>query len=225
MEMVQPTVLTRESSNEERESALWQIYAQVLERQPYQFERRELAKFEKDFLKGKMGVRRFLKELGHSRLYLDTFYYSTSNMKFLETCFKHFLGRSIRNAEELRIYCSSLCKSGVHQLILDILDSDEYRKVFGCFTVPYYREERCHETPNEYLENTVVQHEHFGQRGWSLPTLYWHQLGMNCDGGVCLYIDDEPSVKPQYAVDGFVNTPKEPRDELQEELMELLGAL
>ncbi|NEQ99458.1 MAG: phycobilisome linker polypeptide [Cyanothece sp. SIO2G6] len=225
MEMIQPTVLTRESSKAERRQALRQIYIQALERQLYESEKEKFAQLEKDFLRGKIGVRRFLKELAHSNLYLDTFYYSTSNPKFIETCFKHFLGRSIRDNDEMRFYINVLSQSGVYHLITSILDSEEYRKYFGCFTVPYYRENKCHETPNEYLENTVIQHEHFGQRGWSLPTLYWHQLGMNCDGGICLYIDDEPSEKPQYSINAPAEAPSHPRDELQEELMELLGAL
>jgi hypothetical protein len=186
-------VLDRRSSKEERERALYQIYAQVLERQPYKSERAQLAKAEQDFLRGKLGVRRFLKELAHSQLYLDTFYYSSSNGKFLETCFKHFLGRSIRDQEEMRYYMNLLVRAGVNCLITEILDSEEYRKHFGCFTVPVDQDHQHHYSPKEYIETSAVQNEHFGQRGWSLPALYWHQLGLTCDGGVCMYIEDEPA--------------------------------
>ena len=48
----------------------------------------------KDFLKDKIGVKRFLKALGHSEVYLNEFYYNSSNLKFLELCFKHFMGRA-----------------------------------------------------------------------------------------------------------------------------------
>jgi len=47
----------------------------VLGRQPYDFEREILAKAEKDFLKDKIGVRRFIKELGHSEVYHKAFYH------------------------------------------------------------------------------------------------------------------------------------------------------
>ncbi|MEB3213545.1 MAG: phycobilisome rod-core linker polypeptide [Leptolyngbyaceae bacterium] len=184
-------VLNRSSSKEEREHALYQIYAQVLERQPYKSEKIKLAKVENEFLRGKIGVRRFLKELGRSELYLDSFYYSTSNAKFLETCFKHFLGRSILDGDEMRFYINLLIRAGVNCLITEILDSEEYRKHFGCFTVPFCRETQSHHSPNEYLETSAVLSEHFGQRGWSLPALYWHQLGLDCEGGVCIYIEND----------------------------------
>ena len=35
-----------------------------------------------------------------------------------------------------------------------------------------------------------------GRRGWSLPTLYWHQLGMDCDTGVCRHPEVEEAIKP-----------------------------
>ncbi|NET10511.1 MAG: phycobilisome linker polypeptide [Symploca sp. SIO2B6] len=215
--------LDRKSSREAREYALRQIYKQVLERQPYEDEKQSFRQTEKDFLRGKIGVRRFLKTISFSDLYLDTFYYSTSNPKFIETCFKHFLGRSIRDSDEMRFYINILAREGIYHFITSILDSEEYRKCFGCFTVPYYRENQCHKTPNEYLENSVVQHEHFGQRGWSLPTLYWHQLGLNCDGGVCLYVGDEPSDVTYHAVSSA--PPPVEKDALQDELMDLLMAL
>ncbi len=184
-----PITVNRHSTQDERETALRQIYQQVLERQPYHSERKRLSKLEKDFLKNKIGVRRFLKELGSSDLYLDAFYFQSSNPKFLENCFKHFLGRSIFDAEEMHTYCDILIRLGVTHLINSILDSEEYRKHFGCFTVPYNRTEQRYESPNTYLETTVIRNEHYGQRGWSLPTLYWHQLGMNCDAGTCRYPD------------------------------------
>ncbi|MEB3232782.1 MAG: phycobilisome rod-core linker polypeptide [Leptolyngbyaceae bacterium] len=222
MERFNPVVLDRHSSKQEREYALWQIYAQVLERQPYEFERKNLFQMEKNFLQGKTGVRRFLKELGHSDLYLNIFYYSASNPKFVETCCKHFLGRSVRDHDEMRFYIKVLSQSGVYQLVTTILDSEEYRKYFGGFTVPYPQREQYKMSPNEYLETTVVQKEHFGRRGWALPALYWHHLGLDCDGGVCLYIGDEPSA----ATYQTISAPKpQQSEELQEELMDLLMAL
>jgi hypothetical protein len=238
-----PITVNRHSTQEEREAALRRIYQQVLERQPYQSERRRLSKLEKDFLKNKIGVRRFLKELGSSNLYLDAFYFQSSNPKFLENCFKHFLGRSILDAEEMHTYCDILIRDGVTHLINSILDSEEYRKHFGCFTVPYNRTEQCYESPNTYLETTVIRNEHYGQRGWSLPTLYWHQLGMNCDEGKCTYpdvpstaIERDEAVAIAHAAE--TQAPQAPEPEViavaasapsaepaQDELMELLWGM
>jgi len=181
----EPVIVSRFSSLEERQFALKQIYRQTLERQPYEFEQKILAQAEKDFLSNKIGVRRFLRELGRSDVYLDAFYHKFSNMKFLELCFKHFLGRALLNSGEMQIYGGILIQKGVHQVITAILDSEEYRSAFGCFTVPYSRSQACYESPKAFLETHLLNQEHVGQRGWSLPTPYWRQLGLVCQGGVC----------------------------------------
>ena len=196
MNEMKPFKVSRRSSLEERQQALYQIYRQVLGRQPYAFERRILAKAEKDFLKDKIGVRRFLKELGHSEVYLDAFYHGCANLKFLELCFKHFLGRAPRNEKEVQIYCDILMNEGVNQLITGILDSEEYRQVFGCFTVPYPRQPKYYESPKAYLETHILNREHMGQRGMSVPTIYWHQLGLNCDAGVCRHPEADELLEP-----------------------------
>jgi hypothetical protein len=185
MSHIQPITVSRQSSLKERQAALYQIYYQVLERQPYAYERAILAKAEKDFLTDKIGVKRFLKELGHSKVYLDAFYHNYSNMKFLELCFKHFLGRAPLNQIEIQEYCEILMRQGVKQMIAALLDSEEYRKVFGCFTVPYAREQRCYESPKAYIQSQFLIQERVGQRGHSIPTIYWHELGLDCNSGVC----------------------------------------
>jgi hypothetical protein len=187
--------VSRHSTRESREFALQQIYQQVLERQPYTFERKELEKIEQDFLKDKIGVRRFLKELGHSDLYLRSFYYQASGPKFVETCIKHFLGRSIRSAEEMRFYSDILLKEGVKKLVTAVLDSDEYRREFGCFTVPYVQSPSVYSSPKTFFETRTLNQEHYGQRGQSLPTMYWHQLGLDCETGVCHHPEVEEAVK------------------------------
>ena len=76
------------ASAEERASILRQIYSQVLERQPYAFERQQMADLEKGFIKGKLGIRHFLKNLAVSQVYLRCFYECSSNIKFIENAFK-----------------------------------------------------------------------------------------------------------------------------------------
>lgn len=224
MNEFQPITVSRRSSREEREIALMQIYRQVLERVPYSYERKAMAKAERDFLSDKIGVRRFLKELGHSRVYLDSFYYSSANLKFLELCFKHFMGRAPLNQDEIRDYCDILMKQGVHHVITAILDSEEYRKVFGCFTVPYARQTKYYESPKAYLESDILNHEHVAQRGRAVPTLYWHQLGLNCEGGVCMTIESEnPALQNYHPEMKEAVAPQGTR--IQKELLELLHGL
>ncbi len=211
--------LNNRSSREERESALHQIYNQILGRQPYQYERKLLASAEKDFLQGKSSVKRFLKCLGQSDIYLDSYYHNSSNLKFLDWCFKHFMGRAPQDKEEIQYYCDILMRLGVKELITALLDSEEYRKVFGNFTVPHTHEQNHYTSPKAYWETNILTHEHFSQRGRVIPTMYWHSLGLNCDAGVC---------HPE--VDGEFSGTHQPAgaasdDMMPDELMEFLKAL
>lgn len=216
MNLTNPVTVSRHSTQEEREFALTRIYHQVLERQPYIYERKQLAKAEKDFLSDKIGVRRFLKELGHSTVYLNSFYFNCSNLKFLELCFKHFMGRAPQNQDEIRMYCDVLMHSGVQQLITALLDSEEYRKVFGCFTVPYARERKLYDSPKAFMETHFLNHEHFGQRGMVVPTIFWHELGLNCDAGVCRHPEADEVLTPPVSTTA---------DMLEDELLQMLRAL
>ncbi|MBW4520250.1 MAG: phycobilisome rod-core linker polypeptide [Scytolyngbya sp. HA4215-MV1] len=191
-----PVTVSRHSSLEERQFALTQIYRQVLERQPYESERRTIASLEKDFLKDKIGVRRFLKLFGCSDIYLNAFYYSVSNVKFMDVCFKHFLGQAIADHREMHFYNDILIKQGVHGLITAILDSEEYRKHFGCFTVPHPIQQRYYRSPEAFLESKCLNEEFFGQRGRTVPTIYWRQLGWTCANGVCRHPEVEEILTP-----------------------------
>lgn len=216
MDNITPITVNPRSSLEERQAALHHIYAQVLERQPYRYERMRLAKAEKDFLKDKIGVRRFLKELGHSEVYLNAFYFTASNLKFIERCFKHFIGRAPLHQDELRQATDILMKDGAAKLVTTILDSEEYRKVFGCFTVPYPRQLQRYDSPKAYWESHILNREHVGQRGHIIPTMYWHQLGLNCDAGVCRHPE----------ANEVLDLPiSEAAEQLQEELLAMLRSM
>lgn len=177
--------VSRKSSLEERKAALYQIYSQILERQPYGFERKILANAEKDFLNDKIGVKRMLKLLGHSEVYLKEFYENSSNLKFLELCFKHFMGRAPRDREEMQDYSDILMRKGVKALVTAMVDSEEYRKQFGCFTVPHPAQMEHYPSPKAFLESRILNQELHGRRGWVVPTMVWHELKMHCEGGTC----------------------------------------
>jgi phycoerythrin-associated linker protein len=215
-----PITIDRKSGTEEREVALRQIYNQVLERQPYESERRLLAKQEKDFLKGKLGVRHFVRELAASSLYLDNFYFNTSTPKFIEFCFKHFLGRAPANHEEMQSYAIIFAQRGTDGVIHAMLGSDEYAKAFGCFTVPHARQMHTYHSPRNYIESHILAHEHTCQRGTKVPTMFWRELGLNCDGGTCRH----PEVDGEYRIK---EKPIETIDSnlMDDEMLELVRAL
>lgn len=211
-----PITVNRYSTRAERQAALVQIYRQVLERQPYAYERKILAQAEADFLSDKIGVRRFLKILAHSEVYLNSFYHNSSNLKFLELCFKHFMGRAPIDQAEIRYYSDILMHNGVNKCITAILDSEEYRHFFGCFTVPYPRESAYYPSATAYLETQTLNHELIKQRGSVVPTIYWHLLGLNCNAGAC----DHPEV-----VETLNPPPSPTADHLEAELLSLLQSL
>ncbi|MGL4501250.1 MAG: phycobilisome rod-core linker polypeptide, partial [Planktothrix sp.] len=194
MSLTQPVTTRHDASPEEREFVLKQIYQQVIERQLYEFERKQLTDLEKDFIKGKIGIRHFLKSLSVRSVYLEHFYENSSNMKFIENACKHFLGRAPRNNEEIQKWDDILVRRGVGAFVSDLVDSEEYRKSFGYFTIPYWHEHR-YESPSEYIENERLGHEHAGQRGWAIPNHYQHELHIDCDGGTCVREEDKLAVK------------------------------
>ena len=186
MSFTEPIQLSNQSTAKDREFVLRPIYQQVLERQPYDWEREKyLAPIEKQFIKGKLGIRHFLKSLAVSPIYLESFYEKSSNVKFIDNAFKHFLGRAPHDEREIRKCDEVLVNQGVKATIALLIDSDEYRKVFGSFTVPYWQSDRRYDCPNDYLESQFLQQEHAGTRGWAVPTLYWHELNLDCTGGSC----------------------------------------
>lgn len=190
MDTFETVTLDRHSSLEERKEALYQIYRQVLERQPYDHEQQILASAEQQFLKNKIGVRRFIKILGQSEVYLEQFFYSSSNVKFLELCFKHFMGRSPHDYAEMQHYSTILSGQGVPALITQMLDSEEYRKHFGCFTIPHPVTQAVYDCPKDYLETHLLNQEFHGQRGHAVPTMVWRALGLDCNGGTCTRVPD-----------------------------------
>lgn len=170
---------THDASVEERTFVLSKIYQQVLERQPYDSEHKQLSDLEKDFKKGKIGIRHFLKSLVVRPIYLEHFYENSSNLKFLENACKHFLGRTPHGDEEIHEWDNILLRHGVGALVSEMVDSEEYRKCFGYFTVPYWREQALYQSATEYLENERLGHEHPGQHGWGIPTHYQQKLHLN----------------------------------------------
>jgi phycoerythrin-associated linker protein len=62
--------------------------------------------------------------------------------------------------------------------------------------MPHPRLHSCYQSPSAYLESQILNHEHAGQRGLKLPTLYWRELGLNCFAGECRLIDANEMMEP-----------------------------
>ncbi|NJK60917.1 MAG: phycobilisome linker polypeptide [Oscillatoriales cyanobacterium SM2_1_8] len=191
---LEPMVLSRKSTPEERDRALRRLYEWVLERQPYDAEHMALAALEKDFRTGKIGVRHFLEKLATSDLYLEHFYFPYSNLKFVELCFKHFLGRAPHNMAEVETYAKELAQHGPRLFVKMLLDSEEYRQAFGNFGVPYPRSAARYHSPQNFQQSQLLREEAAGRRGRALPALVWQKLGLVCESGHCYRPEPSPAI-------------------------------
>jgi hypothetical protein len=142
----------------------------------------------------------------------------------MELSFKHLLGRTLHDKEEISVYTDVLTKQGTAAFFHKIFDSDEYRKAFGCHTVPYTRDVKFYDSPRNYLQSDLIQHEHIGQHGKSVPTLYWQELGMDCETGTCV-MPDQASSNHSAETKPVMEVSKAKERSINEEIEELLQML
>ncbi|MBD2567457.1 phycobilisome rod-core linker polypeptide [Anabaena lutea] len=115
-------------------------YRQIFERDiaPY-ISKNEFTVLESKLVNGEITVKEFIQGLGYSNLYLKEFYTPYPNTKVIELGTKHFLGRAPIDQAEIRKYNQILATQGIRAFISSMVDSAEYRQVFGEDTVPYRR--------------------------------------------------------------------------------------
>lgn len=115
-------------------------YRQIFERDiaPY-IVKNEFTVLESKLSNGEISVKEFIEGLGYSNLYLKEFYTPYPNTKVIELGTKHFLGRAPLDQAEIRKYNQILATQGIRAFIAALMNSQEYREVFGEDTVPYRR--------------------------------------------------------------------------------------
>ena len=127
-------------SREVRETVLRASYRQIFERDINPFSLGyELVGLESAFLQGELNIRQLIAKLGESSLYLKEFYQPYPNTKVIELGTKHFLGRAPNNQAEIRYYNQILASQGIVTFIQSLVNSSEYKDLFGDNTVPYRR--------------------------------------------------------------------------------------
>ena len=94
---------------------------------------------ESQFKRGELSVREFVRALAKSDAYRSRFFETCPRYRFIELNFKHLLGRTPTNLEEMRIHSTILDTQGFEAEIDSYLDSDEYQNTYGENFVPYYR--------------------------------------------------------------------------------------
>ena len=127
-------------SREARGTVLRASYRQIFERDINPFSLGyELIGLESAFLQGELNIRQLISKLGESSLYLKEFYQPYPNTKVIELGTKHFLGRAPNNQAEIRYYNQILASQGIVAFIQSLVNSSEYKAIFGNNTVPYRR--------------------------------------------------------------------------------------
>ena len=99
----------------------------------------ELKNKKKAFLLEELTVQQLVEQLGSSLLYIKEFYQPYPNTKVIELGTKHFLGRAPNNQAEIRYYNQILASQGLIKFISILVNSEEYKSVFGEDTLPYRR--------------------------------------------------------------------------------------
>jgi phycoerythrin-associated linker protein len=141
-------------SVEEAETIIRSVYRQVLGN-AYVMESERLTVAESQFKLGQSSVREFVRAVAKSDLYQSRFFTSCARYRAIELNFRHLLGRTPRDLEEMRIHSTILDTQGYDAEIDFYLDSDEYNNTFGENFVPYirgYKTEAC-ETMVQFTHN------------------------------------------------------------------------
>jgi len=99
----------------------------------------ELLGLEQSFINRELNIQQLVEKLGSSSLYRKEFYQPYPNTKVIELGTKHFLGRAPNDQAEIRYYNQILASQGLTGFINTLVNSLEYKSVFGQNTVPYRR--------------------------------------------------------------------------------------
>ena len=128
------------NSIEDKEQIIKAAFRQVFERDINAFSLgNEFVDLELDFIEGKISTKELIQKLGCSNLYSKEFYQRYPNTKVIELGTKHFLGRAPNNQAEIRYYNQMLASQGIATFIQSLVNSLEYKAIFGDNTVPYRR--------------------------------------------------------------------------------------
>lgn len=114
------------------------VYRQVLGNE-HLMQSERLASAESLLLQGQITVRDFVRAIAQSELYRQKFFYSNSQIRFIELNYKHLLGRTPYDQSEISYHVNLYHSKGYEADIDSYIDSLEYQQSFGNAVVPYNR--------------------------------------------------------------------------------------
>jgi len=133
-----PITWTPRLNDEDHETIIRAVYRQVLGN-AYVMESERLVVPESQFKLGEFSAREFVRQVAKSDLYQSRFFTNVPRYRGIELNFRHLLGRTPLDLEEMRVHSTLLDTKGYEAEIDSYLDSDEYQNTFGEDIVPYIR--------------------------------------------------------------------------------------
>ncbi|AFY34087.1 phycobilisome linker polypeptide [Calothrix sp. PCC 7507] len=134
----QKTELRQNWSEDDLQKVFRAAYAQIFGRQGvYAFSKFTSA--EALLRNGQIDVRQFVEILAKSDFYKESFFYSNSQVRFIELNYKHLLGRAPYDQSEIAYHVDLYASQGYDTEINSYIYSPEYESGFGTSIVPYYR--------------------------------------------------------------------------------------
>lgn len=160
------------ASDGDKETVIAAVYRQVLGN-AYVMESERLSVAESQFKRGDLSVREFVRAVAKSELYQSRFFSNVPRYRAIELNFRHLLGRTPIDLEEMRVHSTILDQQGYGAEIDSYLDSDEYQTVYGEQLVPWIRGYKTEAT------QTMVQFTHLFEmvRGASSSSLKGNLAG------------------------------------------------
>ncbi len=131
-----PAELRQDATEDDLQIIIRAIYKQVLGNQ-HLLEGQRLDSAESLLRDRSISVRDFVRIVGKSELYKTLFFNSSSQYRFIELNFKHFLGRAPQDQSEISEHVRIYNEQGYDAEIDSYIDSDEYQLNFGENVVPY----------------------------------------------------------------------------------------
>lgn len=126
-------------TEDEVKAAIWASYRQVLGNEHLMSSER-LVSAESLLRQGQVSVRDFVRAIAQSELYRQKFFYSNSQVRFIELNYKHLLGRAPYDESEIAYHVDLYNSQGYEAEINSYIDSLEYQENFGDNIVPFYRD-------------------------------------------------------------------------------------
>lgn len=133
-----PIELRSNFTEDDLQTVIRAVYKQVLGNE-HILECDRLTSAESLLRNGDITVRQFVSLVGQSDLYRSLFFERSSQYRFIELNFKHFLGRSPQDQAEISEHVRIYNEQGYGAEIDSYIDSDEYNSNFGENIAPYAR--------------------------------------------------------------------------------------